>query len=69
MPQIRLRLAGLSCEHCVRAVTQALEGLTGVRSAAVTLDPQEAVVVYDSDGVGIEQMRVAIEEEGYTVEA
>jgi len=35
---IKLRVDGMSCEHCVQAVKKALEGVPGVRSARVSLE-------------------------------
>ena len=31
------RIEGMTCDHCVRAVTKALEALDGVERAVVTL--------------------------------
>lgn len=37
-----LRIKGMSCNHCVMAVTQALEGIDGVKEVKVDLDKGEA---------------------------
>lgn len=67
--RVRLQLAGMSCQHCVRAVTQALQGIAGVHAAEVSLEPQEAWVDYDPDQASLEAMRAAVEAEGYQVVA
>jgi copper chaperone len=58
-------VAGMSCEHCVRAVTQALKSLAGVGDVQVSLAEGAATVTYDDALVGLEQLKAAIEEEGY----
>lgn len=41
---IVLDIQGMSCDHCVKRVTQALESVPGVRQAQVSLDPGSALV-------------------------
>lgn len=62
MSDIQLTVTGMTCEHCVRAVTQALENVPGVDKADVTLEPGQAVVHGQAD---TSAMIAAIEEEGY----
>lgn len=40
MPTIQIK--GMSCSHCVMAVTKALSGIDGVRNVRVDLDRGEA---------------------------
>ena len=61
-----LQIEGMSCEHCVRHVTQALEELAGVASVAVSLAEKKAIVEHE-DSVTLEQMKGAIEEAGYEI--
>ena len=58
-----LKIEGMSCEHCVAAVKKALEGVQGVRAAAVSLQEESARV--EHDGADPEKMVAAVEEEGY----
>jgi Cu2+-exporting ATPase len=44
MSQKRLKVEGMMCEHCVAHVTQALEGVKGVRNVQVSLDKGEATL-------------------------
>lgn len=60
-----LQVHGMSCEACVRHVTNALMALEGVEKADVSLEKKEAVVNYNPERVRLEQMVQAIEEEGY----
>lgn len=61
------RVEGMTCEHCVRAVTKALLGVPGVQSAEVELSPGTARVVYDPAQVRLEDLEAAVAEEGYTL--
>ena len=42
---VRLRIGGMTCEHCVARVRSALEGVEGVASAEVVLADEMATVV------------------------
>ncbi len=67
---IKLRVDGMSCEHCVQAVKKALEGVPGVRSAQVSLEQGLAEVeAADAEGVAVEQLVKAVEAAGYRAEA
>ncbi|MBR3234768.1 MAG: cation transporter [Atopobiaceae bacterium] len=44
MKEKKLRVEGMMCEHCVARVTQALEGVKGVKNVRVSLDDESAVV-------------------------
>jgi copper ion binding protein len=63
-----LKIEGMSCEHCVKHVTQALEGISGVESARVSLKHNNAEVEH-SDAVSLETMKAAVVEAGYEVPA
>ncbi len=58
-------LAALLCCLLPLAVKKALEGLTGVRRADVSLATQQAVVTYDAEKVTVEQMLAAIQRAGF----
>jgi copper ion binding protein len=63
-----LKIEGMTCEHCVKHVTEALKSITGVSSAKVSLKHKNAEVKHD-DGVTIEAMKAAVVEAGYEVPA
>ncbi|MEJ2630321.1 MAG: cation transporter [Acidihalobacter sp.] len=65
MSDFNLKITGMSCEHCVRAATKALEGVPGVQSAEVTLTPGGAVVHGEAD---VAALIAAVQEEGYEAE-
>ena len=44
-----ISIEGMSCEHCVRAVKDALSSQSGVKSVDVSLEEKNARVVYDEE--------------------
>lgn len=65
---IRLKVSGMSCEHCVQAVTKALEGISGVTKARVSLEGGTAEVETAAEAVPTEQLVSAVKEAGYDAE-
>jgi copper ion binding protein len=61
-----LKIDGMSCDHCVKHVTNALQELEGVSAAAVSLK-ESAAVVDHADIVTLEAMKAAVAEAGYAV--
>jgi copper ion binding protein len=61
-----LKIEGMSCDHCVKHVTQALEGIRGVTSAKVSLRDKSAEVEHQ-DTVNPETMKAAVIEAGYEI--
>ncbi|MDR1875704.1 MAG: copper chaperone CopZ [Synergistaceae bacterium] len=58
---------GMSCSHCVKAVTDAVTALDGVSDVKVDLQGGTAAVEYDAARVSDERIRGAIEDQGYDV--
>ena len=67
MVQARLKIDGMSCNHCVGAVDRALKGLAGVQVEAIEIG--SATFAYDAEVIRLEQIVSAVEEEGYGVTA
>lgn len=59
-----LLIEGMSCEHCVAHVKEALEGIEGVENVVVSLDENSATVETE---VSDEILKEVVEEEGYDV--
>jgi copper chaperone CopZ len=60
----RIRIEGMSCQHCVRAVFTALAAVEGISRADVGIGAAEV----EHDGsVTVDLMREAIAVAGYTV--
>ncbi|HLS08759.1 cation transporter, partial [Lentibacillus sp.] len=55
--------------HCESAVKGALEGLEGVQGVEVNLGTGKVDVTYDDTKVTIQDMRDAVEDQGYDVVA
>lgn len=68
MATTTLNIRGMTCEHCVAAVTEALQGIEGVERAQVELQAGIARVEYDEGRTGVGAMKEAVAEEGYTAE-
>jgi copper chaperone len=68
MEKAVLKVGGMSCEHCVKAVTGALGGLAGVKNIDVNLKGATASFEYDPAQTPIETAKAAITEEGFTVQ-
>lgn len=61
------RVTGMTCDHCVRAVTTELVLLPGVRS--VDIDLAEGAVTVTSEGpLDQEEVREAVDEAGYALQ-
>ena len=60
----KILIEGMKCEHCVGHVKNALEGLDGVTSVEVNLENNYAIVEATNSN---EELKEAIEEEGYDV--
>lgn len=62
-------VAGMTCDNCVRHVTEELTALPGVEAVAVDLrvGGLSSVVVSASRALGDDEVRSAVEEAGYTL--
>jgi copper chaperone len=67
MSKLELEIEGMSCGHCVAAVSEALGELDGVNVEAVRIG--SAAVEYRPEVVSPEQIVLAIEDAGYTAQA
>ncbi len=57
---IGLEIAGMTCDQCADTVRRALLAVKGVASADVTVDPAEALVVYDPNIVKTTELLNAV---------
>ena len=60
-----MKIKGMTCEHCVNNVTNAINKVAGA-SAKVSLKDKEAIISYDRELSNIE-LRKAVEDAGYEV--
>jgi copper chaperone len=64
---LTLSVDGMSCQHCVRTVKTSVEALKGVDGADVSLEKKLVTVAFDPGLVNLQAIKVAIEDQGYTV--
>jgi copper chaperone len=64
MEHLTLTIEGMTCEHCVRAVKGRLENTPGVKVDAV--DVGTATIEYDPGTTSLDDIELAIADEGYT---
>jgi copper chaperone CopZ len=57
-------VTGMTCEHCVRSVTEEISTLDGVTSVDVDLSSGK-VTVASTKQLGADDVRAAVEEAGY----
>ena len=67
MEKTIINVEGMSCSHCVNAVTKAVESLDGVSEVQLNLESKTASVDYDSNKITLDAIKAAIEDEGYDV--
>ena len=62
-----LQIEGMSCMHCVNAITKGLLALDGISGVEINLEAGTAAVEYDADKIAIEAINAAVEDLGYEV--
>jgi copper ion binding protein len=60
-----LKIEGMSCEHCVKHVGEALKGIAGVSAVEVSLKDKTAQV--EHKGASLDAMKAAVIEAGYEI--
>jgi copper chaperone len=67
MAEITLTIDGMSCQHCVMSVKKAVDSVSGVASADVSIG--KAKVVFDELKTNRDKIIHAIQNAGYKVTA
>ena len=67
MQNVTLKVEGMSCGHCVKAVETGVGELSGIETVKVNLDAAEVAVSFNEAQVSLAQIKEAIEEQGYDV--
>ena len=62
-----LTVPDISCDHCVRTVTEALTPVDGVKQISVDIPSKQITVEYDQSRVDVDTMREVLAEEDYPV--
>ncbi len=67
MNRVTMTIDGMSCGHCVMSVRKALQAIDGVEVQEVRVGA--ATVAFDPGATSADQLRQAVEDEGYEVVA
>jgi len=67
MEKKTLKVEGMSCEHCAKAVTEAVSGLSGLAKVKVDLKGASVSFEFDPAKAGLKEIEAAIVEAGYSV--
>ena len=60
--KLNLKIDGMGCEHCIKSVREALEGINGVKVIDVKIGSAE--VEAENDGV-LNEIREKLDDAGY----
>ena len=64
-----LKIMGMICGGCTSSVTNALKAVSGVNDVQVSLSAGEATVQYDEQLTSPDQLKTAVKNAGYSVDA
>jgi copper chaperone len=62
-----LKVEGMSCQHCVNSIKNAVSALKGVARVEVDLNKKQVTVNYTAGSVTEEDIKETIEDQGYEV--
>lgn len=66
MLTIKMKLLGMHCGHCVRAVEEVLDNAEGVHTRCVSIGSAE--ITAENEWPGMDDLKKNLEREGYRVE-
>lgn len=69
MQSVLLNVSGMTCGGCSSKVTNALKAIPGVEDVKVSLSAGEATVQYDEGRTSPDQLKSAVINAGYSVDA
>ncbi|MFD1032029.1 copper chaperone CopZ [Metaplanococcus flavidus] len=64
---MNLQVSGMSCQHCVKAVTDSVMKLDGVEKVDVSLENGSVDVSYSNPSLEAAKVAETIEDQGYDV--
>ena len=56
MAKKTLKVEGMTCQHCVKTITDELNGQSGVYKVEVQLDKREVKIEYDEEKTTLKQV-------------
>ncbi|MDR2707826.1 MAG: copper ion binding protein [Nitrososphaerota archaeon] len=67
MEKLLLKVNGIFCEHCVKAITESVSTLSGIFNVKVDLQTKTVTVEYNSALITAKAIEDKIEEQGYDI--
>ncbi len=67
MTQTKLKVDGMTCNHCVETITNSLEKSSGVLGVSIDLDKKEVKLDYDENKIKLEEITSKILVLGFEV--
>lgn len=58
---------GMSCEHCVQAITKAVSALPGTNNISVDLNAKTVTVDHNAILCSLDKIKLEIEDQGFDV--
>ena len=65
MLQESLKVEGMTCQHCVETITDALGVIVGINKVEVDLDKKEVQVEYNEEKTNLQEISDKIVEVGF----
>lgn len=69
MTRKTLSVPDISCEHCERAIVEALTPLVGVEAVKVDIPERQVMVDFDEQIIGVSRIADVLGQEDYPVSA
>ena len=65
LKKAKIKIDGMSCQHCVKTVTDVMMGIDGVSQGKVNLKKGEARLKFERDRLDLELLETAIVTAGF----
>ncbi len=65
LKKAKIKIDGMSCQHCVKTVTDVMMGIDGVSQVKVNLKKGEARLKFERDRLDLESLETAIVTAGF----
>jgi copper chaperone len=65
MTQESIKVEGMTCQHCVETIIEALGAIVGTKKVAVDLDKKEVQIDYNEEKTNLKEISVKIVEMGF----
>ena len=65
LKRAKIKIDGMSCQHCVKTVTGAVSDLDGVSQVKVNLKKGEAKIKFEKGRLDLEQLKTAVVTAGF----